>query len=103
MTDAFIASTLNTLTQKKVMFESTEALRKASKILHKLTSAPVLTLSEGTEGFIVYCDSYRVGLGCVLMRHGKVITYASRQLKAHEKNYPTHDLELAIVVFALKI
>ena len=51
----------------------------------------------------MYCDASRVGLGCVLMQNGKVIAYASRQLKVHEKNYPTHDLELAVVVFALKI
>ena len=69
----------------------------------KLTSTPVLTLLEGNEGFVVYCDASRVGLGCVLMQHGKVIAYASRQLKVHEKNYPIHDLELTAVVFALKI
>ena len=63
----------------------------------------MLTLPDGVDGFMVYCDTYRVGLGCVLMRKGKVIAYASRQLKPHEKNYPTHDLELAAVVFSLKI
>ena len=63
----------------------------------------MLTLPDGVDGFVVYCDASRVGLGCVLMQKGKVITYASRQLKPHEKNYPTHDLELAAVVFALKI
>jgi len=52
---------------------------------------------------VVYCDASQVGLGCVLMQHGKVIAYASRQLKVHEKNYPTHDLKLEAVVFALKI
>ena len=51
----------------------------------------------------MYCDASRVGLGCVLMQHGKVIAYASRQLKKHEQNYPTHDLEMAAVIFALKI
>ncbi|WMV42351.1 hypothetical protein MTR67_035736, partial [Solanum verrucosum] len=56
----------------------------------------MLTLSEGTQGFVVYCDASRVGLGCVLLQNGKVIAYASRQLKVHEKNYPTHDLELAV-------
>ncbi|WMV41066.1 hypothetical protein MTR67_034451, partial [Solanum verrucosum] len=61
----------------------------------KLTSTSVLTLPEGTNGFVVYCDASRVGLGCVLMQHGKVIAYASRQFKVYEKNYPTHDLELA--------
>ncbi|WMV41358.1 hypothetical protein MTR67_034743 [Solanum verrucosum] len=55
------------------------------------------------QGFVVYCNASRVGLGCVLMQNGKVIPYSSRQLKFHEKNYPTHDLELAVVVFALKI
>ena len=63
----------------------------------------MLTLSEGTKGFIVYCDASQVGLGCVLMQHRKVIAYDSRQLKVHEINYPTHDLELATVVFAFKI
>ena len=63
----------------------------------------MLTLPEGTKDFIVYCDASRVGLGFVLMQHGKVVAYASRQLKVHERNYPIHDLELAAVVFALKI
>ena len=68
-----------------------------------MTSAPVLTLPSGDEGYTVYCDASRVGLGCVLMQHGKVIACALRQLKRHEQNYPTHDLEMAAVVFALKI
>ena len=55
------------------------------------------------EGFVLYCDASQIGLVCVLMQKGKVIAYASRQLKVHEKNYPIHDLELAAVVFALKI
>ena len=63
----------------------------------------MLTLPTGSGGFTVYCDASRVGLGCVLMQNGKVIAYASKQLKNHEKNYPTHDLELTVVVFALKI
>lgn len=69
----------------------------------KLTQAPVLTLPEGTEDLVVYSDATYTGLGCVLMQRGKVIAYASRQLKPHESNYPTHDLELASVVFALKV
>ena len=69
----------------------------------KLTSTQFLTLPEGTEGFIVCCDSSRLGLGCVLMQHVKVIAYATRQLKVHEKNYLTHDLELKAVVFELNI
>ena len=63
----------------------------------------MLVLPEGTEGYTVYCDASRIGLGCVLMQHGKVIAYASRQLWPHEKNYPTYDLELVEVIFALKI
>ncbi|GKF46680.1 putative reverse transcriptase domain-containing protein, partial [Tanacetum coccineum] len=69
----------------------------------KLCSAPNLALPEEAENFIVYCDASHKGLGVVLMQNEKVITYASRQLKIHEKNYTTHDLELGAVVFALKI
>ena len=68
-----------------------------------LTSAPVLALPNETDGFVVYCDVFRIGLGCVLIQKNKVIAYASRQLKKHEQNYPTHDLELAAIFFALKI
>nr|GFC91191.1 putative reverse transcriptase domain-containing protein [Tanacetum cinerariifolium] len=63
----------------------------------------VLTLPSGSGGFQIYSDAFKKGLGCVLMQHGKVIAYASRQLKHYEVNYPTHDLELAAVIFALKI
>nr|GEY46828.1 putative reverse transcriptase domain-containing protein [Tanacetum cinerariifolium] len=69
----------------------------------KLCSAPILALPEGSEDFIVYCDASNKGLGAVLMQREKVISYASRQLKIHEKNYTTHDLELEAVVFAFKI
>ncbi|GJU57777.1 putative reverse transcriptase domain-containing protein [Tanacetum coccineum] len=69
----------------------------------KLCNAPVLALPDGPKDFVVYCDASGIGLGCVLMQRGKVIAYASRRLKLHEKNYPTHDLELGAVVFALKI
>nr|GEV13471.1 putative reverse transcriptase domain-containing protein [Tanacetum cinerariifolium] len=69
----------------------------------KLCNAPVLALSDGPEDFVVYCDASGIGLGCVLMQRGKVIAYASRKLKIHEKNYTTHDLELGAVVYALKI
>ena len=70
---------------------------------NRITSTPVLAIPDGSDGFVVYCDASRVGLGCVLMQQGKVIAYASRQLKPHEKNYTSHDLKLAAVVFALKI
>jgi hypothetical protein len=65
-------------------------------------NAPILTLSGSGQRFIVYTDASRIGLGCVLMQEGKVIAYGSKQLKKHERNYPTHDLELGAVVFALK-
>ncbi|GKB72700.1 putative reverse transcriptase domain-containing protein [Tanacetum coccineum] len=64
---------------------------------------PFLALPDGPEDFVVYCDASCQGLGCVLMQKGKVIAYASRQLKIHKKNYTTHDLELGEVVFAFKI
>jgi hypothetical protein len=65
-------------------------------------NAPFLSLFESGKCFTVYIDASRIGLGCVLMQDGKVIAYDSRQLKKHERNYPTHDLELVVVVFALK-
>ena len=68
----------------------------------KLCSAPILSLPEGIDGFVVYCDASHQGLGCVLMQHNKVIAYASRQLTVHEKNYTIHDLDLGAVVFALQ-
>ncbi|GJV19233.1 reverse transcriptase [Tanacetum coccineum] len=67
-----------------------------------LVASPVLTLPSGTGGYQFYNDASKKSLGCVLMQHGKVITYALRKLKPYEVNYPTHDLELASVVFALK-
>ncbi|GKF91868.1 putative reverse transcriptase domain-containing protein [Tanacetum coccineum] len=69
----------------------------------RLCNAPVLALLDGSEDFLVYYDASCQGLGCVLMQRGKVIAYVSRQLKIHEKNYTTHDLELDAVVLALKI
>ncbi|XP_070002479.1 uncharacterized protein [Nicotiana sylvestris] len=95
---------LTKLTQKVVKFQWSDACERSFKELKsRLTTTPVLTLPEATEGFVMYCDASRVGLGCVLMQHDKVIAYSYKKLKNHVKNYPTHDLELAIVVFALKI
>ncbi|WMV13766.1 hypothetical protein MTR67_007151, partial [Solanum verrucosum] len=92
-----------TPTEVRSFFGLAGYYRSFQELKDKLTSAPVLTLPEGLEGYAVYCDASGVGLGCVLMQHGKVIAYASRKLRKHEKNYPTHDLELATVVHALKI
>ncbi|XP_069152883.1 uncharacterized protein [Solanum lycopersicum] len=99
-----IASPLTRMTQKEVTFQwSDECDVGFQKLKTLLTTTPMLTLPVEGEGFVVYCDTSRIGLGCVLMQKRKVIAYASRQLKVHEKNYPIHDLELAAVVFALKI
>ena len=99
-----IASPLTKLTRKDVKYVWSDTQEMAFQTLKlKLSQAPVLVLPEGVEDMSVYCDASSYGLGCVLMQRGKVIAYASRQLKEHEKNYPTHDLELAAVVFALKI
>ncbi|KAH9763231.1 Endonuclease [Citrus sinensis] len=81
-----------------------EACEKSFQELKShLVTAPILTLPSEGGGFVIYSDASRKGLGCVLMQHGKVIAYASRQLKNHEQNYPTPDLELVAIVFALKI
>ncbi|GJX34473.1 putative reverse transcriptase domain-containing protein [Tanacetum coccineum] len=92
------------LTQKKVKFEWSDKLETTFQLLkQKLCSAPILALPEGSEDFIIYCDASIKGLGTVLMQREKVIAYPSRQLKIHEKNYTTHDLELGAVVFSLKL
>ncbi|GJV44981.1 putative reverse transcriptase domain-containing protein [Tanacetum coccineum] len=99
-----VAKLMTKLTQKKVAFEWGDKQEAAFQTLkNKLCSAPILALPQGAENFIVYCDASHKGLGAVLMQNEKVIAYASRQLKIHEKNYTTHDLELGAVVFALKI
>ncbi|WMV24056.1 hypothetical protein MTR67_017441 [Solanum verrucosum] len=99
-----IASRLTQLTQKKVKFQwSDDCEKNFAELKTRLTTDPVLTLPEGSNSYVIYCDASRVGLGRVLMQRGKIISYASRQLKVHEKNCPTHDLELASMVFALKI
>ncbi|GJX72824.1 putative reverse transcriptase domain-containing protein [Tanacetum coccineum] len=98
-----IAKPLTTLTQKSKTFDYGEEQERAFQTLKdKLCNAPVLALLDGPKDFVVYCNASGLGLGCVLMQRGKVIAYASRQLKTHEKNYTTHDLELGAVVFALK-
>jgi hypothetical protein len=92
------------LLKKEKKFNWTESCEKSfQKLKRRLTTAPVLTLLDIQRDFVVYCDASRQGLGCVLMQDGKVVVYALRQLKPHEQNYPTHDLEFAAVVHALKI
>ncbi|GKB84711.1 putative reverse transcriptase domain-containing protein [Tanacetum coccineum] len=99
-----IAKPMTKHTQKKVKFVWGDKQEAAFQLLkQKMCSAPILALLEGSEDFIAYCDASIKGLGAVLMQREKVIAYASRQLKIHEKNYTTHDLELRAVVFALKI
>ncbi|GKA90721.1 putative reverse transcriptase domain-containing protein [Tanacetum coccineum] len=98
------AKPMTKLTQKKVKFVWGDKQEAPFQLLkQKLCSAPILALPEGSKDFIAYCDASIKGLGDVLMQREKVIAYASRQLKIHEKNYTTHDLELGAVVFALKI
>ncbi|GKB08124.1 putative reverse transcriptase domain-containing protein [Tanacetum coccineum] len=92
------------MTQKNKTYVWGEEQERAFQTLKdKLCNAPILALLDGPEDFVIYCDASGLGLGCVLMQRGKVIAYASRQLKIHEKNYTTPDLELGAVVFALKI
>ena len=99
-----IATPLTKLTRKNVPFVWTEQCEASFEELKKgLTTAPVLTLPSGSGSFVVYIDASHVGLGCILMQDGKAIAYGSMQLKDHEKNYATHDLELAAIVFALKM
>ncbi|GJU83013.1 putative reverse transcriptase domain-containing protein [Tanacetum coccineum] len=99
-----IAKPMTELTQKNQKFDWGEEQEEAFQLLkQKLCAAPILALPEGSDDFVVYCDASIKGLGAVLMQRMKVIAYASRQLKIHEKNYTTHDLELGAVVFALKI
>ena len=99
-----IATPIMRLTGKDVPFVWSEACQQAfDELKTRLTSAPVLTLPDRTCDYEVFCDASGMGLGCVLHQRGKVVAYASRQLRVHEKNYPTHDLELEAVIFALKI
>ncbi|GJS51232.1 putative reverse transcriptase domain-containing protein [Tanacetum coccineum] len=99
-----IAKSMTKLTQKNVKFDWGEKEEAAFQLIkQKLCSAPILAFPKGSENFIVYCDALHKGLGDVLMQNKKVIAYAYRQLKIHEKNYTTHDLELGVVVFALKM
>jgi ribonuclease HI len=99
-----LSGPLTALTKKNAHFQWNDKCEASFQELKKrLVSAPILVLPRESEKFVVFSDASLKGLGCVLMHQDKVIAYASRQLKDHEKNYPTHDLELAAIVFALKI
>ncbi|KAM0959648.1 hypothetical protein ACFX2I_024701 [Malus domestica] len=99
-----IALPLTRLTRKDVKFGwDNNCEQSFQQLKYYLTHAPVLALPDDSGNYEVYSDASLNGLGCVLMQHGRVIAYASRQLKPQEKNYPTHDLELATIIFALKI
>ena len=94
---------MTNLTKQSVPFVwSDECEESFQKLKTLLTTAPILTLPVEGKNFIIYCDASYSDLGAMLMQEKNVIAYASRQLKVHERNYPTHDLELAAVVFALK-
>jgi len=99
-----LALPLTQLTCKgKTFVWDTQCENSFNELKQRLTTAPILILPKPDEPFVVYCDAFKLGLGGVLMQDGKVVAYASRQLRIHERNYPTHDLELAAVVFVLKI
>ena len=99
-----LAAPMTGLTQKEVKFDWDDRCEEAyQELKRRLTSAPMLIVLNRGRGYTVYCDASRAGLGCVLMQSGRVVAYGSRQLKNYEQNYPTHDIELAAIVFALKI
>ncbi|GKF50740.1 putative reverse transcriptase domain-containing protein, partial [Tanacetum coccineum] len=98
-----ISKPLTSVTQKNQKYEWGKEQEVAFQTLkNNLCDAPVLSLLDGVEDFVVYCDESNQGLGCVLIQKYKVIAYASRQMRIHEKNYNTHDLELRAIVFVLK-
>ena len=92
------------LTRKEVKFEWNDPCEKAfQELKRRLTSASIMIVPERGERYIMYCDASKDGLGCFLMQSGRVVAYGSRQLKNHEQSYLTHDMELAAIVFALKM
>ena len=92
------------LTRKEVKYKWDEQCDKAfQELKRRLTSAPILIVPERGQRYIVDYDASKDGPGCVLMQSGRVVAYGSRKLKNHERNYPTHEMNLATVVLALKI
>jgi len=99
-----LSGPLTALTRKNAPFVWRDKCEASfQELKRRIVTTPVLTLPMESVGYVVYMDASKKGLGCVLMQQRRVVAYASRQLKNHEKNYPTHDLELATVVYALKI
>ena len=99
-----LSGPLITLARKNTHFLWTnECEQSFQELKRRLVTAPILTLPSESCGFVIYSDASRKGLGYVFIQNDKVVTYASRQLKSYELNYPTHDLKLAAIVFALKI
>ena len=92
------------LTRKELKFEWNDLCERAfQELKRRLTLTPILIVPEWGQRYTVYCDASKDGLGCVLMQSGRVVTYGSKQIKSHEQNYPTHEMELATIVFTLKI
>ena len=92
------------LTRKEVKLEWNDLCGKAfQELKRRLTTTLILIVPERGKRYTMYCDALKVGLGCILMQSGRVVAYGSCQLKNHEQNYPTHDMELTVVVFAFKI
>ena len=101
---SLLAAPMTRLTRKEVRFEWSDLCEKAFQTLkRRLTSAPILIVPEMVQRYTMFCDASKDGLGCIFLKSGRVVAYGSRQLKNHEQNYPTHDMELATVVFALEI
>ena len=99
-----LTTPMTRLNQNEVKFDWDDRYEEAfQELKRRLTTAPILIVPDRGQGYTVYCDASRAGLGCVLMQSGRVVAYGSRQLKNHEQNYPIHDMELAVVVFSLKI
>jgi hypothetical protein len=99
-----ITKPMTSLLEKGKEFKWTHDCQESfNQLKFRLMSPPVLVMLDLHKGFDIYCDACRLGLGCVLIQEGHDIAYASRQLRKYELNYPTHDLELAVVVHALKI
>ena len=100
---SLLAAPMTRLTRKKVKFDWDDRCEETfSELKRRLTTTPILIVSDRGQGYTIYCDALRARLGCVLMQSGRVVSYCSHELKNHEQNYPTHDMELAIVVFRLE-